>query len=138
MCQEENVVAIAKIPKGGLNGEFWYLDENKKIHKPAPIIFTHHNPNNLDRFTGELILTDSIKQALNGAKIQTFNNIPPVPENLSPIISIKYTGGSSRSFIYNKSYSDRHTYQDVINTANASQITFGPFTDEVTIKFIKP
>ena|GEM_PF-2608124 len=65
MCQEEKVVAIAKIPKGGLNGEFWYLDANKKIHKSAPIIFTHHNPNNLDRFTGELTLTDEIKQTLN-------------------------------------------------------------------------
>ena len=65
MCQEENVVAIAKIAKGGQSGTFWYLDANKKVHKSAPIIFTHHNPNNLDRFTGELTLTDEIKQTLN-------------------------------------------------------------------------
>ena len=87
MCQEENVVAIAKIPKGGLNGEFWYLDENKKIQKSALTIFTHRNPNSLDRFTGELTLTDSIKQALSGAKIQKLDN-PFSPEITGDIVTI--------------------------------------------------
>ena len=74
MCQEANVVAIAKIPKGGLNGEFWYLDENKKIQKSPPIVFTHHNLNGKDGYTGKLELTDEIKQALSGAKIQKLDD----------------------------------------------------------------
>ena len=76
MWQEENVVAIAKITKGGLNGEFWYLDENKKIQKSPPIVFTHHNLNGKDGYTGKLELTDKIKQALSDAKIQKLSTDP--------------------------------------------------------------
>ena len=79
MCQEENVVAIAKIPKGGLNGEFWYLDENKKIQKSPPIVFTHHNLNGKDGYTGKLELTDEIKKVLNGARIYNFKEIQAFP-----------------------------------------------------------
>lgn len=87
MCQEENVVAIAKIPKGGLNGEFWYLDENKKIHKSALTIFTHPNLNGKDGYTGKLELTDEIKQALSGAKIQKLDN-PFSPKITGDIVTI--------------------------------------------------
>lgn len=131
MCQEEKVVAIAKIPKGGLNGEFWYLDANKKIHKSAPIIFTHHNPNNLDRFTGELTLTDEIKQTLNWAKIKE------LPQWFSSLrAGIVMNIGENNKFKYgaeNKEYTNKIiTFSD-----NDEKITFWPFTKEVTIKFIK-
>lgn len=87
MCQEENVVAIAKIPKGGLNGEFWYLDENKKIQKSPPIVFTRHNLNGKDGYAGKLELTDGIKKALSGAKIQKLDN-PFSPKITGDIVTI--------------------------------------------------
>ena len=120
MCQEENVVAIAKIPKGGLNGEFWYLDENKKIQKSPPIVFTHHNLNGKDGYTGKLELTDKIKQALSGAKIQKLDN-PFSPKTAGNIVTI-----GNNFFQWTNYVSDNNYYLNKTITFpnNVNAITF--------------
>ena len=59
MCQEANVVAIAKIAKGGQSGVFWYT-RNREVKKAT--------------ISGGLQLDVAMKEVLNGTKIQKLDD----------------------------------------------------------------
>jgi len=61
MCQEENVVAIAKIAKGGQSGTFWYT-RNGEVQKAT--------------ISDGLQLDAAMKEVLSGTKIQELSNDP--------------------------------------------------------------
>ena len=61
MCQEENVVAIARVKEGGKEGTFWYVS-NGEVQKAI--------------ISDKLRLNQAMKEVLNGTKIQKLSTDP--------------------------------------------------------------
>ena len=61
MCQEEDVVAIARVKEGGKEGTFWYVS-NGEVQKAI--------------ISDKLRLNQAMKEVLNGTKIQKLSTDP--------------------------------------------------------------
>ena len=118
MCQEADVVAIAKIAEGGQSGTFWYT-RNEEVQKAT--------------ISGGLQLDAAMKEVLSGTKIQELSN-DPFDGRQGNLITI-----GKNKFQVNVALDDKRYYltPSITFPNNANTITFWPFTKEVTIKFIK-
>ena len=123
MCQEEDVVAIARVKEGGKEGTFWYVS-NGEVQK-ATIS------------DDGLRLNQAMKEVLNGTKIQQIESNPFSPKTAGNIVTI-----GNNFFQWTNYVSDNNYYlksNKIITFSDGDEnITFWPFTKEVTIKFIKP
>lgn len=105
MCQEENVVAIAKIAKGGQSGTFWYT-RNGEVQKAT--------------ISDGLQLDAAMKEVLNGTKIQKLDN-PFSPKTAGNIVTI-----GNNFFQWTNYVSDNNYYLNKTITFpnNVNAITF--------------
>ena len=121
MCQEKNVVAIARVKEGGKEGTFWYVS-NGELQKAT--------------ISDKLRLNQAMKEVLNGTKIQELKVNPFDPNPRGTIIKI-----NDHAFQYGVSedneYHYLHQQQRISFSGSVNTITFWPFTKEVTIKFVK-
>ena len=108
MCQEENVVAIAKIPKGGQSGTFWYT-RNGEVQKAT--------------ISDGLQLDAAMKEVLNGTKIQELKANPFDPNLRGTIIKI-----NDHAFQYGVSEDNKYHYlhqqQRISFPGSVNTITF--------------
>lgn len=73
MCQEEDVVAIARVKEGGKKGTFWYVI-NGEAQKAT--------------ISDKLELNQAMKDVLNGTKIQQIESNPFSPKTAGNIVTI--------------------------------------------------
>ena len=108
MCQEENVVAIAKIAKGGQSGTFWYT-RNGEVQKAT--------------ISDGLQLDAAMKEVLNGTKIQELKANPFDPNLRGTIIKI-----NDHAFQYGVSEDNKYHYlhqqQRISFPGSVNTITF--------------
>ena len=121
MCQEKNVVAIARVKEDGKEGTFWYVI-NGEAQKAI--------------ISDKLELNQAMKEVLNGTKIQELKANPFDPNPRGTIIKI-----NDHAFQYGVSEDNKYHYlhqqQRISFSGSVNTITFWPFTKEVTIKFVK-
>ena len=108
MCQETDVVAIAKIAKGGQSGTFWYT-RNGEVQKAT--------------ISEGLQLDENIKGVLSGAKIQKIETNPFDPNLRGTIIKI-----NDHAFQYGVSEDNKYHYlhqqQRISFPGSVNTITF--------------
>ena len=105
MCQEADVVAIAKIAEGGQSGTFWYT-RNGEVQKAT--------------ISGGLQLDAAMKGVLNRTKIQKIEG-NPFGRQIKDIITIGNEG-----FPYSADMQNSNSYNNKLITflGDANTITF--------------
>ena len=105
MCQEADVVAIAKIAEGGQSGTFWYT-RNGEVQKAT--------------ISGGLQLDVAMKGVLNRTKIQKIEG-NPFDRQIKDIITIGNEG-----FPYSADMQNSNSYNNKLITflGDANTITF--------------
>ena len=108
MCQEKNVVAIARVKEGGKEGTFWYVS-NGELQKAT--------------ISDKLRLNQAMKEVLNGTKIQELKVNPFDPNPRGTIIKI-----NDHAFQYGVSEDNKYHYlhqqQRISFSDNDEKITF--------------
>ena len=108
MCQEENVVAIARVKEGGKEGTFWYVI-NGEAQKAI--------------ISDKLEFNQAMKEVLNGTKIQELKVNPFDPNPRGTIIKI-----NDHAFQYGVSEDNKYHYlhqqQRISFSGSVNTITF--------------